>query len=448
MSPLHRAEGDDAPASGTAAPIVSAPAGTIRGLVEGGTAVFRGIPYADPPVGELRWLAPRRRAPFDGVFDATRWGATPQRRPFADVTTIPEPTIPGDDVLTLNVFTAPDRLLAGAEPLPVMVWIHGGGYTAGSAASPWYDGSAFVRDGVVVVTIAYRVAFDGFGWLPGVVADRGLLDWICALEWVRDNIRAFGGDPERVTIAGQSAGGGAVLCLLATEAAQPLFARAMSLSGIDEIITPEHAEQLTRSFAAHLGIEATPDAFGALSDAALQAASAEWRAASGELLLAYAPTTPRLPEGLAVTGLDTPLVLGSTTDEFGAFQVAEGVSATDAMFRSTCVRVARARAGASAGTWLYSFEWVSPVTGGATHCIDLPFVFDVLAESHVAGTLGATPEGLAAVRHADAVAFVRGESPSWAPAVGTLADEVRVYDTVSTVGHGQYATAIALVDAR
>ena len=156
-----------------------------------------------------------------GVRDALRYGPTPQRKALAEITTIPEPSIPGQDILNLNVFTPRPRAGNGSEELlPVLVYIHGGGYVAGSPASPWYDGVAFNRDGIVTVTVSYRLGFDGFGWLPDAPSNRGILDCLLALEWVRDNISQFGGDPARVTIAGQSAGGGAVMTLLTMPRAQ------------------------------------------------------------------------------------------------------------------------------------------------------------------------------------------------------------------------------------
>ncbi|MFF3332942.1 carboxylesterase family protein [Streptomyces sp. NPDC002888] len=190
---------------------------TAHGPVRGerradGSLRFLGIPYARPPVGELRFAAPLPPEPWTEPLDATAYGPTAQRRPITEITTVPEPTVPGEGVLNLNVFTpdtAPETLL------PVLVWIQGGGYVAGSAASPWYDGSAFNRDGVVVVSVGYRLGIEGFLHLDGAPDNRGVLDWIAALEWVRDNIAGFGGDPDKVTIAGQSAGGGAVLTLLA-----------------------------------------------------------------------------------------------------------------------------------------------------------------------------------------------------------------------------------------
>ena len=134
--------------------------------------------------------------------------------------------------------------------LPVLVYIHGGGFTGGSPASPWYDGRAFNRDGVVTVTVSYRLGFDGFGHIAGAPSNRGVRDWIAALEWVRDNIAAFGGDPSRVTIAGQSAGGGAVLTLLGMPAAQDLFHSAWALSGAIADVSRERARTLSAKLAA------------------------------------------------------------------------------------------------------------------------------------------------------------------------------------------------------
>ena len=194
-------------------PVVEGRQGAIRGFCRdtGSTAdagyprsaAFLGIPFAEAPVGERRFAAPVPAAGWDGVREATGFGPTAQRRPFAEVTAIPEPSFPGDSTLNVNVFTpAPGEQDAR---LPVLVWIHGGGFKAGSPSSPWYDGLAFNRDGVVTVSISYRLGFDGFGWIPDAPHNRGLLDQIEALRWIRDNIAAFGGDPDRLTIAGQSA---------------------------------------------------------------------------------------------------------------------------------------------------------------------------------------------------------------------------------------------------
>jgi para-nitrobenzyl esterase len=224
---------------------------------------FLGIPYAQPPVGELRFAAPVPPEPWSGVLDATAYGPTAQRRPLAEVTFIPEPSIPGDGTLNLNVFTPDPSPNAG---LPVMVWIHGGGFLAGCQASPWYDGAAFNRDGVVVVSIGYRLGFDGFGWISDAPHNRAVRDWLLALEWVRDNIRGFGGDPGRVTIAGQSAGGAAVLTLLGMPCAQDLFHRVHCLSGPDSQVPMTEAERLGRGLAELGGVPPTRTGWDRLSE--------------------------------------------------------------------------------------------------------------------------------------------------------------------------------------
>ena len=237
-------------------------AGRVRGAwrgtpSEGGaSAAFLGIPFAEPPVGDLRFAAPMPKRPWEGTLDALEYAPTAQRGD-PGVTLIPEPSIPGDSTLNVNVFTpAPGTTTA----LPVLVYIHGGGYFAGSPASPWYDGAAFNRDGVVTVSISYRLGFDGFGWIEDAPLNRGVLDWMLALEWVRDNIAAFGGDPARVTIAGQSAGGGAVLTLLGMPAAQPLFEAVYCISGAAADVSVDEAQAFGRRLAEAGGV--TPDRAG------------------------------------------------------------------------------------------------------------------------------------------------------------------------------------------
>ncbi|WP_431797054.1 carboxylesterase family protein [Microbacterium kunmingense] len=207
-------------------PVITLSCGAVRGRWRGepgdpgASAAFLGIPFAEPPVGERRFAAPVPVPPWDGVRDATAYGATAQRGDTG-ITLIPEPSVEGDSTLNVNVFTPRPGDTDAA--LPVLVYIHGGGFTSGSPASPWYDGRAFNRDGVVTVSISYRLGFDGFGEIPDAPTNRGVRDWLAALEWVQRHIRDFGGDPTRVTIAGQSAGGAAVLTLLGMPAAQHLF---------------------------------------------------------------------------------------------------------------------------------------------------------------------------------------------------------------------------------
>src|SRR4051794_33162844 len=230
-------------------PVAATTSGRVRGTAEDGTVAFLGIPYARPPFGVRRFGLPVPEPAWEGVRDATAYGPTaPQpNRPF---TIIPEPVVAGDDCLNLNVFT-PDL---GSVGLPVMVWIHGGGFTAGGNTSPWYRGHRFARDGVVVVSVNYRLGAEGFLAIPGAPTNPAIRDWLAALNWVQDNISAFGGDPNQVTIAGQSAGGVACATLLTTPAAAGLFHGAICMSGaIPPPLSPDGATALTEAMAVQVG---------------------------------------------------------------------------------------------------------------------------------------------------------------------------------------------------
>jgi para-nitrobenzyl esterase len=209
--------------------------GQISGAQDQGVHAFKGIPYAAPPVGERRLRPPTAPAAWDGVRDAAHYGAVAPQRPmpgiFGELGTPQNPA--GDDCLNLNVWT-PD---AGANGLPVLVWIHGGAFFAGSGIDDVYNGAAFARDGIVTVTLNYRLGAQGFWHLgdlfPALAesGNLGMLDQIAALEWVQQNVAAFGGDPAKVTIAGESAGGMSVSTLLAMPRAKGLFHRAIPQSG-------------------------------------------------------------------------------------------------------------------------------------------------------------------------------------------------------------------------
>lgn len=220
--------------------IVRTDSGDVRGQPREGSTAFRGIPYAAAPVGGLRFAAPVPHPGWEEVRDATENGPTPLTGPTSQETSIPEPTVEGKDILNLNVFTP---CLDPAAKLAVYVWIHGGGYTAGTPGGGWFDGDSFNARGVVTVAITYRLGFEGFGHVPGAPDNRAMLDWMAALEWVQRNITAFGGDPEQVTIGGQSAGGGAVLALLASPRAQHLFERVVCHSGPIPDLTTEAARR-------------------------------------------------------------------------------------------------------------------------------------------------------------------------------------------------------------
>ncbi|WP_404388640.1 carboxylesterase/lipase family protein [Humibacillus xanthopallidus] len=335
--------------------------GRVRGVWRQGSAAFLGIPFAEPPTGARRFAAPQPKEAWAGVLDATAHGPTPQRRALSEVTLIPEPSVPGDATLNVDVFTPAPGLPTGAG-LPVLVWIHGGGFVAGSPASPWYDGRAFNRDGVVTVTVSYRLGFDGFGWIDGAPPNRGVLDWLLALRWVRDNVAAFGGDPTRVTIAGQSAGGAAVLTLLGMPAAQGLFAAAWSLSGLVPGIPADRAQRYAARLAVAAGVTPDREGFTSVGEAELLAhqlaldeavGEAGDEAAVGSSVLpdaALAPARDLVTEGLSLgpvidgdllpvptldayragTGAGVPLVIGATDDEF-ALLVHEARGPLDAL---------------------------------------------------------------------------------------------------------------------
>lgn len=227
-------------AAQAAGPVVTAPAGALEGLDQGATLAFLGVPFAAAPVGELRWRAPRPAARWRGTRKATAFGAScmqqwpvpsfgPYTSEFVDTPAVSE------DCLFLNIW----RPAQGARNLPVFVWVHGGAFMGGSGAVPIYEGSGFAARGAVIVTINYRVGVLGFMAHPALNAETpqktsgnyGLLDQVAALRWVRDNIAAFGGDPNRVTVSGQSAGAASIEALLVMPAARGLFQRAIVQSG-------------------------------------------------------------------------------------------------------------------------------------------------------------------------------------------------------------------------
>nr|MDA8247710.1 carboxylesterase family protein [Rhodospirillales bacterium] len=239
-------------AAADAGPEVATAAGRLRGSLADGVRVFRGIPYAAPPVGPLRFRPPAPLPPWSGVRPALDFGPAAVQPPLAGL-----PGLPTDeDCLSLNVW-AP---AAGAGH-PVLVWLHGGGNVAGTTRDPMLDGTTFARDGVVCVTVGYRLGAFGFLDLSGVLGDayagsgcNGLRDQAAALVWVRDNIAAFGGDPARVTVAGQSAGAKDVCALLAAPSASVLFRRAIIESGSGQtVFDADQGAQIASQFAAACG---------------------------------------------------------------------------------------------------------------------------------------------------------------------------------------------------
>jgi para-nitrobenzyl esterase len=450
--------------------VVKTSSGAARGFSEESTAVFLGIPYAAPPFGDLRFAAPAPVTPWDGMRDAIRYGPTaPQRDPVATI--IPEPVERGEDCLNLNIFT-PDLGRAG---LPVYVYIHGGGFVSGCNRSPWYRGTRFARDGVVVVTISYRLGIEGFLDIEGAPPNRAVLDWIAGLEWVQDNIAAFGGDPDNVTIGGQSAGSAACLTLMANPRAHGLFHRVIAMSGTSDTRMPREAStELGRKIAGHLGVPPARDALAAftpdeLIDAYESVAVNPFAAES--LTTRWDPRMPALKpyvDGEIVPehpyraiagggGRDSALLAGSTAEEMngllrlrqasidddgarkalgamgldgerldrymkhvGTTDVIDAFAqaSTDRAFRVSLAQLLDDRAGPGTRTFGYQFAWRSPLLDGAVgaaHCLDIPFAFDNLDAERVADGLHGPkpPQALADEMHGAWVRFITSGDPGW-----------------------------------
>ncbi|MGP3533186.1 carboxylesterase/lipase family protein [Microbacterium sp. RD1] len=451
---------------------VSVTGGLVRGTTsDDGVRAFLGIPFAAPPVGADRFQPPRPVVPWPGVRPADRFGPTvPKARLSPHFEQMwPERWIPGDESLNLNVW-AP---AAADIPAPVLVWIHGGGFTNGSGSARELDGHAFAADGVVCVTINYRVGPDGFLALDDGIANVGLLDQVAALEWVRDNVAAFGGDPGRVTLAGHSAGGSSVACLLTSPRTDGLYARAIiqSTSGIARLTGPAFAQRVAVDLAQRLGIAPRRSEFARVPTSDLlhavgrqQGELAGWggEAATmapwapqpdgdvlpidpiGEIRAGRAATVPLLtgttrdelrlhltPEYLATIGTEELVAeaaaFGLTSREVAIYRdrrpaaTAGDVLAaieTDWYFRRPIVTFAEARVeGGAADTWLYRFDHPEPDENagyGAAHGVEVPYVF---ATTHIGETharIGAHPS--AAVErfiHRTWVDFVRGAAPAW-----------------------------------
>ncbi|HEY1176444.1 MAG TPA: carboxylesterase family protein, partial [Phytomonospora sp.] len=352
--------------------------------------------------------------------------------------------------------------------LPVLVWIHGGMFTKGSGASPGYRGASFARDGVVCVTINYRLGAEGFLHLDDGAPNLGLLDQIAALEWVRDEIAAFGGDPSRVTVAGQSAGAVSVTTLMAMPRARGLFHQAIIQSGAAaQTLTPEAAAATAACLAASLRIVPTRDAFAGIpverltravsalvKEAQTAADPATWdslpfapvidgavlpahpldalsKGASDDVRLLAGWNRDDTRIGLVPTGMIDLVdervlasVAGAAIDPYR--RARPGASSgdllaaltTDRFVRMPMTRVAEARlAGGATDTWMYRFDHESPSFGGrlgAAHAVEIPYVFDLLDETACHPLVGDRPSrAVGATAHGAWVRFVTDGDPGW-----------------------------------
>jgi para-nitrobenzyl esterase len=314
--------------------------GPISGEHAADLWVFKGIPYAAPPVGDLRWKPPRPVTPWEDVLECASFGpACPQ--PASTETAYLTVGGTSEDCLYLNVWSSAK---SPQERLPVMVWIHGGSFETGAGSMAVYDGGVLASRGVVVVTINYRVGPLGFLAHPALSADStqgisgnyGLLDQIAALKWVQKNISAFGGDPAKVTAFGESAGAISILDLIVSPQADGLFQRAIVQSGIlldrgfgvSTTATLEDAEQAGTDYAQRLGVDSagdvlsqlrarTPDELlaAAANDASVLAAGLTWKPVADGYVLPDLPTT-LWAEGRRST---VPLLIGSNKDEGNLF---------------------------------------------------------------------------------------------------------------------------------
>jgi para-nitrobenzyl esterase len=478
--------------------IVDTRQGTREGSELDGVLVFKGIPYAAPPVRERRFAPPAAAEPWDGVRAATSFGAnSPQGalnlEKFLGGAERPE----SEDCLYLNVWTP----AADDARRPVMVWIHGGAFTSGSGGVPWYHGTRFAQRGTVVVTINYRLGPFGFthlGDLGGEAfagsGNAGVLDQVAALEWVRDNIAGFGGDPANVTVFGESAGAMSIGTLLGLPAARGLFRRAILQSGASSTVRDAaSATEIAERLLAHAGV-GVDDVRDVPTETLTAAATELSRAPARAGLLPFEPvvdgvTLPRPPLDAVRDGSarDVALVIGTNLDEWNLFSVfdprmqgldddalinrladvfgdvdrahdalgvyrrrlggapsAAVLSAvmSDAIFRIPAIRLAEAQLAAGGDAWMYLFTWATPAFGGALgscHALEIPFVFDGLGRGGVELLTGGTePQSLADEMHGRWTSFARTGDPGW-PAYDTDRRPTMRFDVESSVVDDPYA---------
>ncbi|TDQ45975.1 carboxylesterase/lipase family protein [Actinorugispora endophytica] len=470
--------------------VVTTARGAVRGRRQDGTIAFLSVPYAAPPLGADRFTRPRPHEPWDGIRDATMPGpnAPQSERRLGSVDMSPyfgDGWSYGDDYLTVNVWT-PATMDGG---LPVMVFVHGGGFVAGSTRSAMYDGSGFARDGVVLVTLNYRLGIAGFLDIPGAPANRGLLDVVAALRWVRENAAAFGGDPHNVTLFGQSAGATIVSGVLATPEATGLFQRAIVQSGSGlGAFTTEQAARVTDAAAELLRVRPHVGAFSEISDdrlvkAASRLSGIDLRTETHrDPLIGLSPFSLVLdtqPAESVLAGLsaDVDLLVGTNTEEGNLYLAPVGGYSTstasdvdaaaarshpdpaqlvqtyrrerpqasfgelrsaimgDALFGAGSWALAGAHASHPASaTFRYEFAWRSDALDGelgATHAVELPFVFDLahLQRLHGPGGLlglGRPPADLATRVHETWIRFARTGDPGWDPYDGERRATMRI----------------------
>jgi len=501
-------------ASSTTA-VVKTTNGPVRGLVEDGVQTFRGLRYGAPPVGPLRFMAPRKPQSWTQVAEALRYGPSAIQLSsggsavnypgtvgpaLGQIMTSPEDIVrQSEDCLFLNVWTPQ---LGAAKQRPVMVWFHGGGFNYGSGSWPTYNGHNLARNhDVVLVTVNHRLNVFGYLCLDkhggeAGSGNAGQLDLVAALEWVRDNIEQFGGDPGKVTIFGQSGGGAKVSTLLATPAAKGLVKRAIIQSGPG--LRGETLESATAQTEAMLRVLGVKDAQGLRevpSDKLLAAAASRenaggvgglrWRPVVDNVVLPVNPFDPTAP----AQSTDIPIIIGCTKDEQTLYNVGQpwwgklseaeltdklkpqfgakaepliaafkqlrpqdspsylytGVTSTTAFIGS--ITLAERKAQQQAPVYMYVWEWGAPVDAGimrAPHTIEMPFVFDNVELGPMLLGAAASTKRLGKLASSAWAAFARSGDPNTAglpnwPKYTATSRATMMFDVTSRVVNDPYA---------
>ena len=451
----------------SASPTIELSTGAVRGTVVDGIARYLGVPFAAPPFGENRFAKPRPHQPWSGVRDADSLGPTPPQAPYTNGSErfLPSVRIGGDEILNVNIWTPLSEDGSPRRGLPVMVWFYGGALTRGCNALQTYDGTAFARDGVVLVVPNYRVGAEGFSVLRGAPRNLGLADQLAALRWVQAEIAKFGGDAGRVTIFGQSAGGGTVAALLALPEAPQLFSGAIVQSAPLGPRGKPRKRTLTDTLAHDLGVAPTRDAFMAIPPDQLVAAQTRAMARTNPVLGEVSGYSGELEEETmpvdpwaafeAGAGAGIPVIVGYTAEEYRLWFVPSGMMrqirwwlvvlamlrfrvrprtirayrrrgcttpaeivgmlATDMLVRLPAYRFADLRRTLRGQTFVYEFAWRSPVDDlGAAHAVDVAFAFDNLHCNEARMISGsAPPQALADRMHAAWVRFATTGDPGW-----------------------------------
>lgn len=452
-------------------PTAEIESGTVVGERRDGVESYLGIPYAEPPFGPGRFALPIPVSPWTGVRDATTYGPTSPQSPYRGLagSYLASKIIPGENILTVNVWRPEE-----AQGAAVMLWLHGGAFERGTAALSTYDGFPFARDGVVFVSANYRLGVEGFSVLPDAPRNLGVADAAEALRWTHRNAHRFGGDPSRITIFGESAGGAMVAALLARDDLRPLIAGAIIQSGPLDAESPRRAARPTRDIARALGVPLT--AAGLRSVAPERLVETRDRQVEGGTFLRGAPgfaacvdpTSLPVSPRRALREAEVSVLIGTTTDEYRLFLSPDSLATlnrrayallaaakrlprgtwkayrrtfphasdgevigqilTDQLLRAPAVEIATAR---TAPTFVYEFAWPSPLPDlGAAHALDIAFAFDALADADAQRMTGPNaPQQLADRLHGDWIRFAKTGDPGWSTfRPGGL---VRRYDTVT-----------------